>query len=306
MRQRRQAMRVQIHRHEGGLVDHVEPAEGVVELDAVEDERMCSFARDVAEVKIAMALAHPAGGQPGSDDRRDALERGGLPGREPFERGLLCAAVGRPARPRSLCAQVAQAVQQRGAHQRRRAEAAIGRRHRASGVEARDARSQIVDVGGAQLAAARQPVPQVRVVERAHLHRDIEHRAASVELRPRQAARDLDDVEVKVRGEAPVQAQLFGARASTQGQRRLVEERGGDRLLQLVGMAAEQQHMRDVGLEVPRRGGTGRRPLRGTASHQPQLLGRRQLGLARGSGSQDIDLLMHRDVQSRPRCRQEP
>ncbi len=50
----------QVHQQEGQVVQHVDLAELFVELDTVEQYRFGVFDQDIAEVKIAMAMAHMA------------------------------------------------------------------------------------------------------------------------------------------------------------------------------------------------------------------------------------------------------
>ena len=49
----------EIHRHEGNFVDDIDPAQFRVELDAVEDHRLPADQRNVPQMQIAMAFAHP-------------------------------------------------------------------------------------------------------------------------------------------------------------------------------------------------------------------------------------------------------
>ena len=55
--------------------------------------------------------------------------------------------------------------------------------------------------------------------------------------------------QVQLRGEAPVEAQLFLAKEMPLLLRAIVEKGQGERLLQLPGMLAGEQHPRDVGLD---------------------------------------------------------
>ena len=48
----------QIHCEKGRFVDHVDPAQARIELDAIEDAYAAVDKDDVAEMQIAMALAH--------------------------------------------------------------------------------------------------------------------------------------------------------------------------------------------------------------------------------------------------------
>ena len=64
------AMREQVHRGEGGVVDDVDPAQAGVELDRVERHHVVVEQHEVGEVQVAVALAHAAGGEPRAQQRR--------------------------------------------------------------------------------------------------------------------------------------------------------------------------------------------------------------------------------------------
>ncbi len=51
---------LQIHHGEGDFAHHVDPAHLLVEFDAIEDDELAVDARDVAQMEVAMALAHEA------------------------------------------------------------------------------------------------------------------------------------------------------------------------------------------------------------------------------------------------------
>ena len=51
---------LQIHHREGDFAHHVDPAHLLVELDAIEDDELAVDTRDVAQMQVAVALAHEA------------------------------------------------------------------------------------------------------------------------------------------------------------------------------------------------------------------------------------------------------
>ena len=289
VRQRRQPVGLQVHRHEGDVAHDVDPAQARIELDAVEHQAAAGLARDVAQVQVAVALAHPSGGQALRDHGLQARVGLGLPALQPLERGAVERAGRHKGRRRQ---QLAQAVAQRGPHLRRRAPGALRRGHGRALVEAGQPHGQLVHVGRAQLAACGEAVPQAVLVEGAHAHRDVEHRAVAAQAGPVVAAGHRHHVQVGIGRQPAVQPQFLGAGRASPRQRRLVEVRGGQRLLDLVGEAAVQQHVRDVRLDVAHRRAVLPQPL-DQRGHQPALplgreLGRRprwpgqRIGLARG------------------------
>ena len=110
-----------------------------------------------------------------------------------------------------------------------------------------------IDVRGDERAGGDALAPQGAVGKAAHAHRDFEQPPGARERRPARPFADLDDVEVEIGCEAPVQAQLLVAQASPLGQRGEVEERQAQRLLELVGVRATEQHPRDRRLDQARR-----------------------------------------------------
>ena len=118
-------------------------------------------------------------------------------------------------------------------------------------VEVGDLRRERVDVGRAEQAALEQPARQRVLRKFAHLHRVFQRGSRAAEHGGVDAARDRHDVEVEVRGEPPVEPQLLVAEESPRRERGEIEEAEIDRLLDLVGEGAGQQHIRDVRLERP-------------------------------------------------------
>jgi hypothetical protein len=80
VRQIGSAVTEQVHRHERQIADHVDPAEVVVELDAVEDSGLAFDLRHVAQVQVAVALADPAVAVALHEHRLEGGARSGLPG----------------------------------------------------------------------------------------------------------------------------------------------------------------------------------------------------------------------------------
>ena len=70
-----EAALAEIHQQEGEIVQHVDRGEGIVELDGVEQDRLALDLDDVAQVKIAVAVAHIASARPCLEQRRDRGKR---------------------------------------------------------------------------------------------------------------------------------------------------------------------------------------------------------------------------------------
>ncbi len=69
---------VQVHKQEGKVVENVDPREGVVEFDGVEQGRRVFEQADVRQVQVAMTMAHPSAIPPRVQQGRQAILQ--LPG----------------------------------------------------------------------------------------------------------------------------------------------------------------------------------------------------------------------------------
>ena len=133
----------------------------------------------------------------------------------------------------------------------RRPEARALARRLDAAVESGDLRGQRVDVGGTQRAGCQHPARERLLRELAHLHRVLDDGPITTNDRPVDAAGDRDDVEIDRRREPAIEAQLLLAVELPLREGREVQEPEVDRLLDLVGVRARQQHVRDVRLQVP-------------------------------------------------------
>ena len=68
------AVRQQVHRQKGDVVEHVDPAQRVVEFDAVEGAGLAVELQHVRQVQVAVALAHAAVAPAGLPQRRERLQ----------------------------------------------------------------------------------------------------------------------------------------------------------------------------------------------------------------------------------------
>ena len=241
----------EIHHDEGDFAHHVDPAHRVVELDAVEDDELAVDTRNVAEVQVAVALAHEAllaaaqervvarsvlALRPGTQRSRSRSRSAGVSTSGAIASKFRCA------RRRMRCGR---------AERRRRGRSGADR-----AMEAGDLRRERVDVGRPEQAARKQPAGQRVLRKFAHLHRVFQHGAGAAQLGRVDAAGDRHHIEIEVRGEPPVESELLVAEEPPRRKRREVEEAEIDRLLDLVGERAGQEHIRNVRLQ--HRGGRDR------------------------------------------------
>ena len=133
-----------------------------------------------------------------------------------------------------------------------------------------DQRRHGFHVGGLQIAR-RELTIELRVLRKtAHPHRVFDHRTLlrraisqrvlsfSANLREPKAVfgpPQRGNVQIHGRGETTVQAQLFATKVKALFQSGKIQKSQVDRLLQLVGEIAGEQHPRDMGLDQPDVGG---------------------------------------------------
>ena len=129
------------------------------------------------------------------------------------------------------------------------AEAHAGRRHGRVAMKASQAAREGVDVRGAQRAGGEALAPERAVGKASHPHGEVDHGSRAVQGRPARAVAHLDDIEVQLRRQAAVEAQLFLAEAAPVVECREVEKGQAHGLLDLVGLAGGQKHPGDVGLD---------------------------------------------------------
>ena len=116
-------------------------------------------------------------------------------------------------------------------------------------VERGDERRQRVDLRSAE-RPARERATRERVLRKlAHPDRVFDRRTRAAEGGPVGGPGDRDDVEIELRREAPVQRELELAVPAALVERREVREAQLHRLLELVGVAAGQEHVRNVRLD---------------------------------------------------------
>src|SRR5690606_1656374 len=104
-----------------------------------------------------------------------------------------------------------------------------------------------IDMFRSQLTGALHVAQQILLAELTGLDHVFDGRAVAIETGRVLAAADGNDIQVEVRSQAPVQAQLFGAemRALLEGGE--IEETEIDRFLDLVDEVAGEKHPGDMG-----------------------------------------------------------
>ena len=238
----RQLVIEQVHHQKRDLVHDVDPAKVGIELDAVEGRGHAFEQRDVSQVQVAVALAHPA----------VALARAEHGG----ERGVLARGpVAQPREQRDIrfgaCErQHLLEVLQRGREYARRAsERLLGSGALDLRVERGQTAGERIDVRRQERPAPRHPVEQIVLVEAAHAQRILDRRSAAADHRRRRAAADRDHVQIESGRGAAVQAQFLFAKVTARGECAEIQKTEIHRLLDLIGIVAGKQDAGDVGLQ---------------------------------------------------------
>ena len=201
-------------------------------------------------MQVAVALAHPPRLQAGVEHRR---QRGkarlgpGLDAREFTQQRR----IGHP------LADLREVLPHRRHHRHRVAKAVAWLRHRRALVEGGDVAGEAVEQRRLELPGREPRLEQRGLIETAHPDEVVERgraRGCSIDTLIANAHPLLrlpyrHHRLVKLRHRAPVQAQLRLARLASAFHRAEIQEAQIERLLQLPGMLAGEQHPRDVGLD---------------------------------------------------------
>lgn len=241
----------EIHHHKGNVSHAVDPAQGSVELEGVEQLRLAVDERNVGQMQIAMAFAHPAARPP-------YLEHGGQRLR------LLLAPVGHLLQQRAQTgqcgchrgAQGGQAVVHRRTHSRRRAPNLSACSDRGSGMELRHMACQLIDLRGRHAMLVHSRSKQCILGKPPHPHSGFGARRSVLPgHQPERGGRVLcrnDDqahqAQVQAWCRAAVDAQFFLAGCVPQRLGAEVQKIQLQWLLELVGKVTSQQHPGDMGL----------------------------------------------------------
>ena len=198
------AMAAQVHEQEGQIVDDVDPAQFVVELDTVKDRNLVVVAQQqIAQMQITVAFADPAAGLAFGQAWPQAFGRC----QGPVFQGMQLFAPGRISQPRS---DVGKVVQHGLAHPFRGAKRQFGTGDGNAAMKRRQPAGQGVDVACFQLPGGQHPVEQRSLREAAHAHRVFDGRRDAGPWLLWTAA-DGHAIQVQFGCETAVQAQFFHA-----------------------------------------------------------------------------------------------
>ena len=130
--------------------------------------------------------------------------------------------------------------------------------HRRGRVRLGHRTAERIGEAGIKLAALRQKVERLRLVEAPHLDRPLDHRTLAVERKPPvRLARDRNHAAVDVRRERPVDGKLGLASGLAFLQGRIVEERKAHGALDLERPIARQEHRRRMRVDPANRRAMG-------------------------------------------------
>jgi hypothetical protein len=232
--------RREVHDQECELVGHVQLAQPAVELDAV-DHLQGLLEQDVLGAQIAVDLAHEPTPRTGVEHprvRHHERVRKALQREHPLDlRALLD--------DRQKLVEVLRHPPLDGKHRH-----ATTRHAPRVGVEPRQHAGERDNLAALQLAALELRGQRAPLVVAPHLD-EIVDRSRIVLRRQRQAVsagRHRAHAEIQIGRQAAVQAHLLAAHLAPTLRRAVVEERQHERLLELVGAIARQEHPRDVRL----------------------------------------------------------
>ena len=232
---------IQVHGQKGDVVDDVDPAQILVELDAVEQQRPGIRPGHVGEVDVAGAAAHKAALLALPDHRREGLAGGAGPFFQPGQLGC----TGAPLHQRPKLREI---LQDRRNHRIRTTVGRVRCRRFRISMQRRNPFGEGDQVPGVQPAGGQDPIELAVGGETAHLDRILERRVA-IDDRRVGAATDLCYGQIKFFCELTVQAQLFPAVVMAPGQSREVEKSQIEGFLDLVGIVPGKENPRDMGLD---------------------------------------------------------
>ena len=224
----------QVHGEEGGVVQAVDVAQAVVELQAVQDARAVVEAEDVLGEQVAVAVDHPPLLDAGVEQ---PLAAGEIAAHQPLD---LRHAVGHGA----VVGQRADLREAGFPARRQRVPGALlvhvpaaGRVRVTGGELPGDGPQDVVDDDARRLPAGRGGGPPACGASR----RGVRAPSAS-------GLRNSPSAQVDVGGEATVESDFPLARGPPSRHGGVVQEPQVDRLLELVGAVADEEHDRGVGL----------------------------------------------------------
>ncbi len=241
----RQAKPPQVHQEERQIIENVDRRDFVVELNRIEERRLAVTQHDVAEVKVAMAVANQAlvaapvqqdaaaiehepctVGEPRALDRVEdsgafLLEPGGI-AIDDAAHGFPAAVIGR----------------------------AVGRV-----MESRDGMRQRTHQVEGEHARLGQAIEEAALIETRHLHQPVDRRAGAADRQLSvRLPRDGGDATIEGRSYAPIDAHFCLAHGAPVSGGRVIEIVVANGPLQLPGALARKEHHRGVRVDPLDRG----------------------------------------------------
>ncbi len=190
---------IEICQQQRYLAHHVDPAQLLAELDAVEDDDMAIGERHVAEMQITVALAHEAALLAARESlfTRSPGARTGL-----AQRRQPCAQAGVVDQGQELLEVAIHWI----VHRARLAEPALGGRGIDAPMEVRHVPCKRVDIPRPERPASSQAIHQRRLGELSHPNCVLDGRSFTAHARVLVGTSDGDDGQIDVGSEAPIEA----------------------------------------------------------------------------------------------------
>ena len=198
------AARMQVHREKRELVEHVDPAELIVEFDAVEEHDASVDERDVGQVEITVAFPHETAIQPPRKYLAKSVVLRFQPGSVVGERSAIVVVLEQWCYLRDV-------LTRRFGNGLQRAEALVGSCDGDGAMKIDDALCYRIDRPGGQPVACQDAIESGRLVEAAHQYRMFYRTACAGDLRTFGTAGNRYDPQIQVRRRSSVQAQFLVA-----------------------------------------------------------------------------------------------
>ncbi len=230
----------QVHQEEGEVIGDVDARQFLVELDAVEEGRHAADQHHVAQVQIAVTVAHPPVPASSVEARLDEGEHRSRIARQ------ACDVLGSPD-PGRIVQEAARVAVDHPRHARGAAPRVVPGGLRVEPCDGLPERRHQADV---QRASRREPVQQRLLIEPAHADQPLDGLAMSAEGELAVGLPgDGHHIEVQLRGGAPVQAQLLLAHGAPAFHGREVEVVVADGPLHLPRTIAGEEDDGRVGFD---------------------------------------------------------
>ena len=236
------AAKAQIHDQKSQIVDNVDPAEILVEFDAVEDRDPPGVTQHhVAEMHVAMAFANKTTGFTFDQSWLQSLGRS----QGPFLHDGQNLAVGRIGQQ---WPGVGEIVEHRLAHPFRQAKRRGGIGDGNGPVKGGQPAGQRVQIREFQPTVSQRPIQQRVLGKAAHPHRVFDGIAVGAQNRVGGFAANGQAIEIKFRGQSAIQPQFLLTVVFPPLQTGKIQKPQIHGLFDLVGIVSSQQNMRNMSL----------------------------------------------------------